>query len=335
MTPTHLVPGDELAGRLRDAGVDGPVLVWGDVLNEGPVPAGLDPGALNDRRAEYLASQGWGNWQEIASHLTSRDHRLHQIGVNDTVVLWMAPDLVDQLQRLQVLDRLAARDATPELRSIESRQPLEELDAAALIARFEESRPVNPTLCRLARRVWESFRSEDPMPLMGTLEGDELLGQPELRQALLRLIEEYPAVDNGLGRTDRQILELVAERPEPLHDTWRHAHHEREEHVFLSDRGFLGHVRRLMGGPRPLLAVEGWVTGGDPDAQTRHNLRQPARLTSHGEAVLRGREDHVRMNGIDRWIGGVHLQGHRVRWRWDRSGRRLVDFARAVERMSS
>lgn len=335
MTPTHLVPGDELADRLRNAGVDGPVLVWGDVLNEGPVPAGLDPGALNDRRAEYLASQGWGSSQEIASHLRLRDNRLHQIGVNDTVVLWMASDLVDQLQRLQVLDRLATRDVAPQLRSVESRRSLDELDAAALMARFEESRPVNPALCQLARRVWESFRSGDPMPLMSALDGESLLGQPELRHALLRLIEEYPSVDNGLGRTDRQILESVAAAAQPLGDTWHQAHHEREEHVFLSDRGFLGHVRRMMGGPRPLLAVEGWVTGGDAEAMTRHNLRQTARLTTWGEAVLQGREDHVRLNGIDRWIGGVHLQGHRVRWRWDRSGRRLVDLARAVERMSS
>jgi hypothetical protein len=25
----------------------------------------------------------------------------------------------------------------------------------------------------------------------------------------------------------------------------------------------------------------------------------------------------VTRNGIDRWIGGVHLSGHTVRWRWN------------------
>jgi hypothetical protein len=23
------------------------------------------------------------------------------------------------------------------------------------------------------------------------------------------------------------------------------------------------------------------------------------------------------LNGIDRWLGGVHLHGHKVEWRWD------------------
>jgi hypothetical protein len=41
------------------------------------------------------------------------------------------------------------------------------------------------------------------------------------------------------------------------------------------------------------------------------------RLTETGARVLAGRDDHVRLNGIDRWIGGVHLHGRQVPWRWD------------------
>jgi hypothetical protein len=33
--------------------------------------------------------------------------------------------------------------------------------------------------------------------------------------------------------------------------------------------------------------------------------------------VIRGAADRVRVNGIDRWFGGVHLQGHDAPWRWD------------------
>ena len=41
------------------------------------------------------------------------------------------------------------------------------------------------------------------------------------------------------------------------------------------------------------------------------------RLTDTGARVLAGDADHVTLNGIDRWIGGVHLRGRHVRWRWD------------------
>jgi hypothetical protein len=31
------------------------------------------------------------------------------------------------------------------------------------------------------------------------------------------------------------------------------------------------------------------------------------RLTGSGERVLAGQADQITLNGIDRWIGGVHL----------------------------
>jgi hypothetical protein len=40
-------------------------------------------------------------------------------------------------------------------------------------------------------------------------------------------------------------------------------------------------------------------------------------LTEAGRAVLAGQEDHVALNGVDRWVGGVHLTGRAVRWRWN------------------
>jgi hypothetical protein len=40
--------------------------------------------------------------------------------------------------------------------------------------------------------------------------------------------------------------------------------------------------------------------------------------------VLDGEADHVDLNGIDRWLGGVHLQGKKALFRWDRGAFRIV-----------
>ena len=40
--------------------------------------------------------------------------------------------------------------------------------------------------------------------------------------------------------------------------------------------------------------------------------------------MLAGEADFVERYGIDRWIGGVHLTGHDVRWRWDEATETLV-----------
>ena len=38
-----------------------------------------------------------------------------------------------------------------------------------------------------------------------------------------------------------------------------------------------------------------------------------------------GQLDHVELNGIDRWIGGVHLDGKQARWRWDEGTETVID----------
>ena len=43
-----------------------------------------------------------------------------------------------------------------------------------------------------------------------------------------------------------------------------------------------------------------------------------------GREVLAGQDDWVRIRGIDRWLGGVHLHGPEAAWRWDAAAGRLA-----------
>jgi hypothetical protein len=76
------------------------------------------------------------------------------------------------------------------------------------------------------------------------------------------------------------------------------------------------HLQALAAGPRPLVRVE----RGPPQGVM---LDAVAGITDTGRAVVHGRADHAVLNGINRWIGGVHLQGPHAPWRWDRQARRL------------
>lgn len=49
------------------------------------------------------------------------------------------------------------------------------------------------------------------------------------------------------------------------------------------------------------------------------------RLTETGRALLEGQADCVMLNGIDRWLGGVHLEDGKSTWRWDEDVQRLVE----------
>jgi hypothetical protein len=48
-------------------------------------------------------------------------------------------------------------------------------------------------------------------------------------------------------------------------------------------------------------------------------------VNDRGRRLMAGTDDWLRTgNGIDRWIGGVHLEGPDAQWRWDNVSRTLV-----------
>jgi hypothetical protein len=120
-------------------------------------------------------------------------------------------------------------------------------------------------------------------------------------------LQQFPSVENGLARTERQILQLVDEGRTDFPSLFR-ADQQREERIFMGDTSFARYVRGLSDCRHPLLQ----------DAEGGYSL------TPTGRELLASRADHVRLNGINRWLGGVHLVGAEALWRWDERTQRLA-----------
>lgn len=323
----HITNGDILAQHLRAAGLEGEVLPWRDVLHDGPVPGGVDAHELRRTRARFIAAAGWGDEDSVRAGFASRDAAVRYAAVEeDEIVLWFEHDLYDQLQLLQVLDAFSAvelpRARLTMVRHAEVHLGL--LDTATLARLFPRRRRVAEAQREVARRAWAAFRAPEPTALGALLDDPELEALPDLPAAIRRLLEELPGVRDGLSRTERQTLEALAAGPRPLGETYRAAHHEREEAIYLGDGSFALVVQRLASGAHPLVEA---VDGAPLRAPTWREdtdafWRRQARLTSDGAAVLAGRADHVRLNHPDRWLGGTHLGPGAPDWRWD--GERVV-----------
>ena len=120
-------------------------------------------------------------------------------------------------------------------------------------------------------------------------------------------------MDTGLPRTERQILELLSGEPMSPGQLFV-AEQRREDRTFMGDTTFWRRMLELANGDTPLISV---------DAERADDLTFPrggrVAITDAGRDVLAGRADWVRLNGFDRWLGGVHLSaplGGDVRWRY-------------------
>ena len=165
-----------------------------------------------------------------------------------------------------------------------------------------------------ATRAWAALRAPDP----GGLAGIVATPSRELRfvaEAFDRLGREYPSTRDGLSLTERRLLAAVADGAPTAGAAFVRVG-AREARPFLGDTWAFDRMTRLAAAPTPLL-----------EATLPVGRDTPLALTDAGRDVLDGRADHVALNGVDRWIGGVHLTGTDVAWRWDEgtesiSGRR-------------
>jgi hypothetical protein len=322
----HVTNGDSAAGTLRESGVGGVVTVTADVLHEGPAPGGLAPERWRKVRARYLAESGYGDYDSCLAQLTRWDHTLEDFRPYEEIILWFEHDLFDQLLLIRALHGFAGRNlggtelsliCIGEMPGIVPFHGLGQLSAPQMASLLERRQRVNEGQKLLGRDAWRAFCSPSPDGLEVLLQRD-LSPLPFLAGALRRHLEEFPSTFNGLSRNERQILRVLVDGATTFEELFRGTQ-RLEERVYMGDSSILRVLRELASSPRPLLRLEPAVNGSP--------YPQRIAVTTTGRDVLDGRDDWVRIRGIDRWLGGVHLQGRDSPWRWYEAGRRLVRTA--------
>jgi hypothetical protein len=336
VTPLHITNGDHAADKLRSF-VDGPITLACDVLHEGPCPP-VHGDAWHDVRGRFLSGPGRPA-DAVKASLKAADRTILDACARGAttpaggdLVLWFEHDLFDQLEVIRTLDLVATLKPRASLICID-RFPgvarfigLGQLTVEQLATLEGTGVPVTAGHFGLAIDAWRAFRSPDPAELLdltlglsaartAVSEGGPAL--PFLGDALLRFLAEYPSAANGLSRTEELALQALLDRPLTAGALFRVTQAD-EPQPFMGDLTFFDIVRRLASGRVPLVTV-----AAGPDQAVFHS--RLVSVTDAGRAVLGGRADHVRLNGIDLWRGGVHLAGSDSSpWRWDAQSESLV-----------
>jgi hypothetical protein len=306
----HLLNGDITREGILRSGLPGECLAWTDVLYEGPVPRATGTEAFRRARARYLADAGYGSRDAILQGLRHQDHLLAEAEKYREIVLWFEHDLFDQLLLIRHLDWLSRHPiAASRVQLIQSVDYFGNMSPADLAALFPHRRPVTPLQVASGTAAWRAVCADSPFALERLVTEGPEPELPFLFGALTRLLEEYPSTSCGLSRSERQMLRALSDGSRTFSDCFV-ATQKMEDRVFMGDWSFTHIARSLAAARHPLLELE-------DDGHSWPKGSAAMTLTDVGEDVLAGEADHIRLNGIDRWIGGVHLVGTDVRWRWD------------------
>ncbi len=309
----HILNGDSTRMTIEHSGVPGRFVSWSDVLHEGPTPYGVSDVEWRRIRAGHLASLGFDT-ADVETQYAAEHDALETWPAYDEVVFWFEHDLYDQLiliRHLDWLSKIADRGGTRFSLVCGSRY-LGCLESTEFPPLFEARQPITDDQIQLGIRAWRAFRDNDPTGLEPfAASSSEAL--PFLAGAIRRHLEDFPSRENGLSRSESQILRTM-EQGESVPAGVFAATSRLEERIFMGDVTFWAIVRRLASAPHPLIALN---TQPRSEALPTGSMQ----LTDAAHDVLEGRADHIALNGIDRWMGGAHLTTSHY-WRW--TGQNLV-----------
>lgn len=326
----HIVNGDSVGNKLREADIPGEILVWRELYPFGPVFKGMDEPAGRERRASYLERTLGIPKGEYTAICEAQERQLDRFSAYDEVVLWFEHDLFDQTMLCYLLHRLRGRSRGKTKLSllcigsypgIDLFRGLGQLSVEQLETLSGTWQTIGDAELELGSRVWEAYTADQPEPLSRVLEGDTS-GLPFVRDAFEAHLARLPSVHNGLGSIEQAVLEAVGSGVRKPFELFRNVG-DRLHWLGMGDLEFWHVLASMATGPSPLLDVQGTVPFADFKRTAAEFRESVLQLTRFGQEVLAGERDFADSGSLDKWVGGIRLQGI-PSWRWDTERRIIV-----------
>lgn len=261
MPPLHVANGHCTTRLIEAAGLPGRTSIWADALHDGPVP-NVNDDQLIRIRAEFIAGGLDVSADNVEADLKQWRAIVDDDDRYDELVLWFEHDLFDQLNLIQLLTRIGRDRPIRKPASLISidRYPghphfkgLGELTPADIAALYDTRRLVTPQQLRVAARAWDAFRSGERARLDALLAADTS-ALPFLAPALRRHLAEAPSEPDGLTRSERRLLEQLAQGPLDIRTAFS-GMHAGETAYYITDSSFWQMVTGLAARSTALVEV--------------------------------------------------------------------------------
>ena len=205
----HILNGDATIPAFKSANLPGKVLVWREILSEGPAAALLPEQEFWQKRQAYITDiyhdSAEGYQQKVLQDLP----KLDAAGTFFEVALWFDADLMCQVNLLYLLQRL--HHLRPKLISLctpPQSKSIGLMTANELQLLFEQRQQLTDLQLKQALALWQLYAGPDPLKLQQYLT-DETIHLPNLWKALRLHLQRFPSCATGLSSPEMAVLELV------------------------------------------------------------------------------------------------------------------------------
>lgn len=216
-TILHITSGDCAGESLKKSGISGELLVWHDILYDGPRQPGWPSDESLKARALFLekVTAGGMTKEHVLQTLKGQYHNLATVSDYDHIVLWFDACLFDQSMLAHLLVLLCGLNIQKvELLCVEAFPGIEpfdglgQLNPAQLVSLYDQRRMVTAAQFQFAEVVDQAFVSQD-LSQFTALSRSTAVPLPWVPAAVARWLAEFPDPLSGLGRLEQLALDAI------------------------------------------------------------------------------------------------------------------------------
>ena len=210
----HIVNGDSLAEQMQELNLPGELVIWRELLCEGPTLQEINSDFFKLRK-KFLKKTYKISAENYEERFIAEIKRLKSFNNYDEVVLWFEFDLFCHINMLAAINLLAQKEKSRPITLVCSRKlkgekefkPLSQLSLKELKNHYDNRIHLNSDDIEIASLIWELYCGNNPLKLKPQI---KVQTNFEYLSSCIRAhIERFPNSISGINTLEKNILKLI------------------------------------------------------------------------------------------------------------------------------
>ena len=211
----HIANGDGLTEKLQQLNIPGDVIVWREMLCEGPAIQEVGTEEFLDLRKKYLQTHYGITEEEYQEKFVRELEKLAAINGYDEIILWFEFDLFSHMNMLAAISFLKQRKknnplylvCSSRLKGEDELAPLSELSVKQLQKHYDCKISLTEDDLQIAVMTWELYCSKNPKRLLSRIK--KSTNFEYLSSCIRAHIERFPNAKSGINSLEKNVLKLI------------------------------------------------------------------------------------------------------------------------------
>ncbi|APG59545.1 DUF1835 domain-containing protein [Christiangramia salexigens] len=210
----HIVNGDSLAGKVQELDLPGELMIWRELLCEGPCIREINSDFYKIRK-KFLRQTYDISADDYKEGFIQEIKKLKSLKGLEEIVLWFEFDLFCHINMIAAINLITELDNSVNIQLVCSKklegekehQPLTELDQKDLKNHYFNRIQLTTEDIEVANLIWELYCGNDPYKLKPQI---KVKTNFEYLSSCIRAhVERFPNSVTGLNSLEKNILKLI------------------------------------------------------------------------------------------------------------------------------